>query len=179
MSAIIIAIVVLVVAAVIGFVAFVVLYHLKQRRNGMPTSGILPPVDAFKSAFTGRGTGSRGNHSAGGAGIGGAFGLGRMGGNSGEERSTRFAALDVDEAWDTHVDEEMGYDQSRSKDQRLQSGRGMSGRLSHEELDDRYESVMDGGDDDERNPFGSGAYDAGDVSPTNDHRKSAFKEAGI
>lgn len=95
MSGIIIAIVVLVVAAIVGFVAFVILYHLKQRRNGMPTSSIIPPADAFKSAF-GRGSNNRSGGGGSGSGFGGTFGLGRLGGGGGEERSTRFAALEYD-----------------------------------------------------------------------------------
>lgn len=66
----------------------------------------------------------------------------------------------VDEAWDSHVDEEMGYDSVR-----LQSGTQKEG-MTHEELDDRYEEIMGDGEATTTNPFDD---------PAN-NRKSAFKE---
>lgn len=66
----------------------------------------------------------------------------------------------VDEAWDSHVDEEMGYDSVRMQ------GSQRKDSLSREELDDRYEEVMDGGG--ASNPFGSGS--------TSVKHQSNFKE---
>lgn len=70
----------------------------------------------------------------------------------------------VDEAWDSHVDEEMGYDSVRMHSATNNTKDG----LSHEELDDRYEQVMEGGES--SNPFGSGS------TSTKKHT-SAFREA--
>lgn len=56
----------------------------------------------------------------------------------------------VDEAWDSHVDEEMGYDAVQLK----HSAAGQ--QLSRDELDERYESVMDP-QSSSSNPFGSGS----------------------
>lgn len=60
MGAITIAIIVLVVAAVVGFALFLGLYHYQQRRRGVTPSSILPT--SFKGVFGGsteRETGTR------------------------------------------------------------------------------------------------------------------------
>lgn len=69
----------------------------------------------------------------------------------------------MDEAWDSHVDEEMGYDSVRMQEQQ---GTLRKESLSHEELDERYEEVMEGGA--VSNPFGSGS--------TSTKHQSAFQE---
>ncbi|CCG80723.1 protein of unknown function [Taphrina deformans PYCC 5710] len=132
MSVIVIAIVALVVVAVLGFAGFLAFMHIQQRRRGGSGASSLFP-SSFKGMF---------------------------GGSAERETGTRFAALDVDEAWDTHVDEEMGYDSVRMHDNSRKS-------LTHEELDDRYDEVMDGGEP--SNPFGSGS------TSTKKHT-SAFRE---
>lgn len=73
--------------------------------------------------------------------------------------------LSVDEAWDAHVDEEMGYDSVRMKDH------GNRDTLTHDELDERYDEIMDGNGE-SSNPFGSGSARVDDSN-----RKSAFKES--
>lgn len=60
MGAVTIAIIVLVVAVVVGFAAFLGIYHYQQRRRGVTASSILPT--SFKGVFGGsteRETGTR------------------------------------------------------------------------------------------------------------------------
>lgn len=67
----------------------------------------------------------------------------------------------VDEAWDSHVDEEMGYDSVRLQNNTTKEG------MTHKELDDRYEEVMGDGEEAAVDPFND---------PAN-ARQSAFKES--
>lgn len=192
-----IALVVIVVVVALGFGGYLVYYHLSARRRGHTPGSVIP--DHITNVFSRNRPTSGGGGSGGAFASDGAFGVrGGGGGAGGTGRSRqKFAALDVDEAWDSHVDEEMAdydnvrladrsggggnaktayYDElddvddsthlaagpSSSRGGRAHSAGGgidAKGRLSNDELNERYDSVMETGSSvPSDNPFGSGAY---------------------
>ena len=194
-----IALVVIVVLVAIGFGGYLVYYHLSARRRGHVPQSVIPshitnvfsrnrPTSSGGGGFADGAFGSRGGPGSGGGGVGG-------------RSRQKFSALDVDEAWDSHVDEEMvDYDNVRMTDRstsgvgggaktayydelddvddsthlaasssaggrsgsghKSASGIDAKGRMSTDELNERYDSVMETGSSlpASSNPFGSGAY---------------------
>ncbi|BFZ56395.1 hypothetical protein PYCC9005_003441 [Savitreella phatthalungensis] len=169
---IVIALVVIIVVAGLSFAGYLAYYHVTARRQGRIPDGMLP--DHITNIFS-RSSGG------GGGGVGGVGGD-AIGLRTGRVGRTKFSALDVDEAWDSHVDEEMGYESGKGAGGRPSQQPGTSKTTYYDELDDEAfdapsssskskltSSQLDARYDDatthhtstshaQENPFGSGAY---------------------